>query len=170
MLKRQRTDVGGQVSDRSGAAVRFPPPVAGIMAIVAGYGLGRIVPIFSEYALPTPMRYWIGGIIVAASIGILGFWPIKLFKKTGQDVTPWSNTPEIVVAGPYRFTRNPMYLMMLFVCLGFAVIFSEAWILIFTPMLALVLYHIAIKHEEKYLAGKFGESYAQYKNLVRRWI
>lgn len=156
--------------DRSGAAVRIPPPVAGILTIIGGYVIGRFVPILTAFELSTPGRYWIGGLIVLLSGVILGIWPTRLFKDTGQNVTPWSETPEIIVRGPYKFTRNPMYLMMLEVNLGFAIILSEPWIVVLMPVLALVLYHIAIKHEEVYLEEKFGESYRAYKNTVRRWI
>ncbi len=156
--------------DKSGAAVRIPPPVTGILTIVIGYVLGRIFPILTTFDLPTPACYWAGGLIAAASIVVLGVWPIQLFKQSGQNPTPWSETPEIIVLGPYKFTRNPMYLMMLLVCLGFAIILSEAWILILTPVLAIVVYHIAIKHEEAYLEEVFGESYLDYKKTVRRWI
>ncbi|MDA0680475.1 MAG: isoprenylcysteine carboxylmethyltransferase family protein [Proteobacteria bacterium] len=156
--------------DRSGAAVRFPPPVAGILTIVAGYVMGRWIPLLTDYDLATPDRYWIGGGIALAALLVLGLWPIRLFRDTEQNVTPWSDTPEIIIEGPYKFTRNPMYLMMLLVNFGFAVIFSEPWILIFLPGLALALYHIAIKHEEIYLEQKFGESYLTYKRSVRRWI
>lgn len=156
--------------NKSGAAVRIPPPVAGILTVVIGYVLGRIVPILTAYDLAAPRRYWVGGILIAASIGILGVWPIQLFKKSGQNPTPWSETPEIIVLGPYKLTRNPMYLMMVLISLGFAIIFSEAWILILTPVLAIVLYHIAIKHEEAYLEKAFGEPYRNYRKTVRRWI
>lgn len=156
--------------DKRGAAVRIPPPLAGILTVAIGYVLGRVFPLFATFDLPTPDRYWAGGLFVAASIGVLGVWPIQLFKKSGQNPTPWSETPEIIVLGPYKFTRNPMYLMMLLVCLGFATILSESWILILTPVLAIALYHIAIKHEEAYLEEVFGDSYRDYKKLVRRWI
>ena len=156
--------------EKSGAKVRFPPPAAAVLVIVGGYSMGKLVPILATYDLAAPTRYWIGGAIVAISIIVLGAWPIRLFKKTNQNVTPWSETPEIIIQGPYTFTRNPMYLMMVMVALGFAVIFSEAWILIFTPVLAIALYHIAIKHEEIYLEHKFGDSYREYKKTVRRWI
>jgi len=156
--------------DKSGAAVRFPPPVAAILTIVAGYIIGRFVPLLSAYELTTPDRYYIGVAIIVISVVVLAIWPIRYFKETGQNVTPWSETPEIIVQGPFKFTRNPMYLMMLIVCVGFAIVFSEVWILILMPGLALVLYHIAIKHEEVYLDDKFGESYRAYKNTVRRWI
>ena len=162
--------MGENTVDKSGAAVRFPPPVAAIIAIIAGYGLGQLFPLLPSLALPAPARYWIGGAMVVAAIAVLGYWPISLFKKTEQNVTPWSETPEIIIVGPYKFTRNPMYLMMVLVCAGFAIILSEAWILILTPVLAFALYHIAIKHEEQYLADKFGDSYLNYKKNVRRWF
>ncbi|MGI9261340.1 MAG: methyltransferase [Woeseiaceae bacterium] len=157
-------------ADNTGAAVRIPPPVAGILTIVMGYLAGRVFPILTTFDLPTPSRYWAGGLIVAASIGVLGVWPIQLFKASGQNPTPWSETPEIIVLGPYKFTRNPMYLMMVLVCLGVAIMLSEAWLVIFTPALAIALYQIAIKHEEAYLEGVFGDSYLNYKKSVRRWI
>lgn len=157
-------------NDKSGAAVRIPPPVAGVLTIVIGYAIGKFIPILAAYELSVPGRYWIGGAIVLVAGIVLGIWPARLFKDTGQNVTPWSETPEIIIRGPYKFTRNPMYLMMMLVNLGFAVILSEAWIVVMMPILTLVLYHIAIKHEEVYLEDQFGDSYRAYKKSVRRWI
>jgi len=170
LLKRIKTDMQENGKDETGATVHFPPPIAGILTIIGGYIIGRFIPILTEYTLSAPGRYWIGGIIVLSAGSVLGLWPLLQFRDTGQNVTPWSGTPEIIVEGPYKFSRNPMYLMMLLVCIGFAVILSEPWILILTPVLAIVLYHIAIKHEEAYLEDKFGESYCTYKKTVRRWI
>jgi len=158
------------VSNDAGASVRFPPPVAAVLTIILGYLLGRFAPIFPVLDLATPMRYWLGAIIILAAVIVLGVWPIKLFNESGQNVTPWSTTPEIIVLGPYHFTRNPMYLMMVLVCFGCGIILSEIWLLVLTPVLGFALYHIAIKHEEIYLAEKFGDSYRAYKKSVRRWI
>ena len=155
---------------KAGAAVRVPPPILAIVTIVTGYVLDRFIPIFSSYDLPTPARYWIGGIVVAASGLILGVWPVIQFRDSGQDITPWTATPEIVVKGPYRFTRNPMYLMMLLVCIGFAILLSDPWILVLTPVCAWLLYRLAIRPEEAYLEQEFGDSYRVYKKRVRRWI
>ena len=63
-----------------------------------------------------------------------------------------------------------MYLMMVLVCIGFAIILSDPWILVLTPVCAWVLYQTAIKPEEAYLEEKFGDSYRAYKQTVRRWI
>jgi len=157
-------------TDKSGAKVRFPPPLAAALMIVVGYLLGRVAPIFPDFDLPTPIRYWLGALIIVGATGVLLVWPFQLFKKSGQNVTPWSATPEIIVQGPYQFTRNPMYLTMVLFCFACSIIFSEAWLLILTPVLGFVLYHIAIKHEEIYLEEKFGDSYRAYKQSVRRWI
>jgi hypothetical protein len=72
----------------------------------------------------------------------------SLIQQLGGDVTPWSVTPEIIVLGPYHFTRNPMYLMIMLVCFACAILFSEAWLLILISILRISLYHIAIKHEK----------------------
>ena len=156
--------------DRSGAAVRVPPPISAVLTIVAGYFLGRWLPLLTEYELATPDRYWIGGAVIVVSGFAFALWPLLLFRDTEQNPTPWSETPKIIVKGPYKFTRNPMYLSMVMFNFGFAIIFSEAWILAFMPILVLVLYHTAIKHEEAYLEEKFGESFLAYKRSVRRWI
>lgn len=152
------------------APVKFPPPILPIVTIVAGHILGRFVPLFPDVALPTPARYWVGGLICVAAILLLVVWPARQFQQSGQDPKPWTPTPEIVVAGAYRFTRNPMYLGMLVFCLGFAVILSDAWILILTPVCGWLILQTAIRHEEAYLEEKFGDSYRAYRDTVRRWI
>jgi len=159
-----------EAEQQHAAAVKFPPPILPIVTIVIGHVLGCFVPILSAYDLPAPGRYWVGGLIAAAAVLILGVWPIQQFKRSGQDVTPWTPTPEIVVSGPYKVTRNPMYLMMVLFCIGFAVILSDVWILILTPVCGWLIFLLAIRHEEVYLEEKFGDSYRAYKNRVRRWI
>lgn len=152
------------------AAVKFPPPLVGVLTILIGYGLGKIYPIIDGFLLPSPARYWVGGAICVIAAGLLLVWPFKLFRKIDQDPKPWTPTPDLIVVGPYKFTRNPMYLMMLLVCFGFAVILDEIWVLVLTPVCAIVIYLTAIRHEEAYLERKFGESYLEYKKRVRRWI
>jgi protein-S-isoprenylcysteine O-methyltransferase Ste14 len=159
-----------ETDEKHGAAVKFPPPILPILTIIAGHMLGRFFPIFVEYDLATPGRYWIGGLFTVAAILILGVWPFREFQRSGQDPKPWTPTPEIVVSGPYKYTRNPMYLMMVLFCIGFAVILSDVWILILTPVCGWLIYCLAIRHEEVYLEEKFGDSYREYKGRVRRWI
>jgi len=76
----------------------------------------------------------------------------------------------IVGAGPYRFTRNPMYLGMVLLCIAAAILLASEWILALTPVCALALWWFAVRPEEAYLEEKFGEGYRAYKRRVRRWI
>lgn len=152
------------------ARVRFFPPGIPLLAILAGIGLQRLLPIDPGFALPAPGRYLIGGAIIIAAILVLGLWPVRLFRKGGQSANPWKPTPQIETRGPYKFTRNPMYLQMVLVCIGAAIAMSNWWILLLTPLAAWALYSLVIKQEEAYLEAKFGEDYLAYKHKVRRWI
>jgi protein-S-isoprenylcysteine O-methyltransferase Ste14 len=156
--------------EKDGAAVRIIPPLVPLLTILAGIGLNRLWPLDMAPALPAPERYWIGGILVSAAVLILGAWPVVLFRRSGQSEIPWTPTPSIIEHGPYRHTRNPMYLMMVSVCLGVAVIIASFWILLLTPLCALLLHRFAILPEEQYLERKFGRDYLEYKSRVRRWL
>ena len=78
--------------------------------------------------------------------------------------------PAIIERGPYRLTRNPMYLQMVVACIGVAIAFANTWILLLVPVCAWALQALAIIPEEQYLERKFGEHYLAYKKRVRRWI
>ena len=155
---------------KDAAAVRLFPPGVPLLTILAGVGLNRLWPIELGFALPTPDRYWIGGLIVAGAFFGLGLWSVLIFRETGQDVSPWKPSPEIVERGPFRVTRNPMYLQMVVGCIGFAVALMNFWILALTPVCAWVLHRFAILPEESYLESKFGAAYLAYKDRVRRWV
>ena len=155
---------------RDAAAIRVPPPLYPLLTILLGVGLQRLWPLHVVPAGATPARYWIGGLIVAGAVLGLGLLPVVLFRRTGQSELPWTPTTSIVEQGPYRFTRNPMYLHMVLVCIGMAVLLWNAWILLLTPLCAWALHRFAILREEAYLEGKFGEAYRDYMHRVRRWI
>jgi protein-S-isoprenylcysteine O-methyltransferase Ste14 len=107
---------------------------------------------------------------VTLSILGLGFWSVLFFRRSGQNENPWKPTPAIVERGPYRITRNPMYLQMVLVCVGFALMLMNVWILLLTPLGAWILQRFAIEPEEAYLERKFGDDYRSYRQRVRRWI
>lgn len=154
---------------KDAAAVRVLPPVIPLMAILFGLGLNRLWPIRPGFDFPKPFRYWIGGVIVAGSFLVM-LWSVRLFQRTGQDANPYTPTPEIVESGPFRLTRNPMYLLMVLICLGIAVMLMNVWILLLIPLVAWMLQRLAILPEEAYLERKFGQKYLEYKNRVRRWL
>lgn len=152
------------------AAVRVLPPAVPLIVILLGILLNRLWPLDVGFELPTPERYWLGALIVAGAIVALGLWPVILFKRSGEDPNPWKPTSQIVQSGPFRYSRNPMYLQLVLVCIGFALMLGNLWILLLTPSAAFVLQRYAILPEERYLEAKFGEEYLAYKRRVRRWI
>ncbi|HKJ24569.1 MAG TPA: isoprenylcysteine carboxylmethyltransferase family protein [Myxococcota bacterium] len=155
---------------KDAAAVRVFPPGVPPLAILLGVGLQRVWPIELGFALPTPERYWIGGAIVAGAILGLGLPAVLIFRRGGQDENPWKPTPQIEERGPFRFTRNPMYLQMVLVCVGFAVLLANPWVLALGFVGGWGLQRLAILPEEAYLERKFGDAYLAYKRRVRRWL
>ncbi len=157
-----------ELKDR--ADVRLFPPGVPVITILIGVGLQRLWPLDLGFSLPAPGRYWAGGVLVVGSLLGLGLWSVILFRRSGQSVSPGTKTPEIVERGPFRITRNPMYLQMVLACLGFSVILSNLWILALKPVCGLILQRFSILPEEAYLERKFGEPYLDYKRRVRRWL
>lgn len=157
----------GEREGKDGAAVRFPPPVVYVLAILAGIGLQALLPLRAEPGRSVRLVLAVFALVLGVAL-MAG--AIRLFRKTGQDPKPWVETPEIIRDGVYRFTRNPMYvsLALLQIALGLGV--GNVWIVLLAPMSCTVVYFIAIRPEEAYLATKFGDGYLDYKRSVRRWF
>lgn len=154
--------------ENQGAAVRIPPPLIYLTALIAGALLhGFVVP--WHVGLGLGARIVVAAAAAGSGLALLG-GAFGLFKSTGQDPKPWLPTPEIISTGVYRFTRNPMYVSMalLQTAIGFG--FSNAWIVALVPPVLAVVCFTAVRHEEAYLEGRFGESYTAYKQSVRRWL
>lgn len=155
---------------KDAAAVRIMPPLIPLIAILLSVVLNRVWPITLGIAPITPGRYWIGGGLIVGAVFVLGLWPVMLFRRAGQNPIPWTPTPQIERRGPFRFTRNPMYLQMIVTCVGLAIIMVNWWLILFTPLVGWLLQHHVILPEEAYLAQKFGPEYLDYQRRVRRWL
>ena len=150
------------------AAVRVFPPAVPLLTILLGVAFNRLCPF--NLKLSALSRYGIGGAIVGVAVLGLGLYPVILLRRAAQSENPWTPTTEIVTRGPYRFTRNPLYLQMVLGCIGFAMLLRNIWILLLTPLCAWALQVLAILPEETYLERVFGDSYRSYKCRVRRWL
>lgn len=157
-------------SGKDAARVRIFPPAVPIGVILAAVGLNHVWPVDLGLEIPRAIRYWVGGTIVVGAILALGAWSVFVMRRSGQSENPWKPTYNIVERGPFRLTRNPMYLQMVIVCLGVAIALTNFWLLLLTPVCGLLLQYVAILPEEKYLEGKFGQAYLEYKKRVRRWL
>ena len=154
--------------EREGASVRVPPPVVFVgFAILGAAGERYIGEIPSAVDLPARIAF-------AVALGLAGVLfmvgAMRLFVATGQDPKPWRPSPELIAAGIYRVSRNPMYIGMALLQASIGVAIGNAWIVLLVPMSMATVHWIAIRHEEQYLGDKFGEAYVQYKRAVRRWL
>lgn len=159
---------GMKTNDGDGAAVRFPPPLVYLAALIAGVLLHAFVfPLSFELTLG--VRIGAASAAVLVGLAVIGS-AIGMFKKTGQDPKPWKTTPEIISTGIYRTTRNPMYVSLALLQAGIGIGLANGWVVVLILPVLVIIYAIAIRPEEAYLERKFGDAYTEYKKSVRRWI
>ncbi|WP_028347955.1 methyltransferase family protein [Bradyrhizobium murdochi] len=148
--------------DTAGVIVR--PPIAWGLAVLAGFALHWLMPL--PFLLPAG---WLGAIVFAAALALVA-WAISTMTRAGSNVPTNLPTTTIVEAGPYRFTRNPIYLGMVLGLIGLAIAFNSLWLLVTLVPFALVIRYGVIAREEAYLERKFGDVYRRYRARVRRWL
>jgi protein-S-isoprenylcysteine O-methyltransferase Ste14 len=152
-------------TDTSNAVVR--PPIVWALAFLAGLAVDWALPM--PWLPPSWPNAWIGAGVFAAAFA-LALWALLTFRSAGTEVETVKPTTVIVEDGPYRFTRNPIYLGMFLSLIGLAIGFNSYWILIALVPFYLVIRYGVVAREEAYLARKFGDVYLGYKSRVRRWF
>ena len=150
-------------ADTANVIVR--PPIAWALAVLAGLALNWLMPLpFLPAAVPTG---WVGGAVFAIALALVA-WAIVTMTRAGSNVPTNMPTTTIVDTGPYRFTRNPIYLGMFVGLVSLAVAFNSLWLLMTLVPFALVIRYGVITREEAYLERKFGDVYRRYRARVRR--
>jgi protein-S-isoprenylcysteine O-methyltransferase Ste14 len=152
--------------EKDSAQVRMPPPLLLLSALVLGWALGLLRP---WPLLEAAWRWAIGLSLFLVAIAVMRTC-LSIFRRHQTAVQPWKPSSALLAEGPYRFSRNPIYLCFLIFGSGIAFMASNAWMLVLMLPLALALRFLVIAKEEKYLEGKFGQAYLDYKGQVRRWI
>jgi protein-S-isoprenylcysteine O-methyltransferase Ste14 len=154
-----------ETTDRADVVIH--PPIAWGIAFVVGLAVDWLYPLpFVPSSVP---RVWVGGLVFAIGFA-LACWAIVTMRSAGTRIEIHKPTTTIVANGPYRFTRNPIYLGMLLGQTGFAIGFDTLWLLATLVPFYLVLRHGVIAREEAYLESKFGAVYLGYRSRVRRWL
>jgi protein-S-isoprenylcysteine O-methyltransferase Ste14 len=148
------------------ANVLLPPPLIFLAALVAGLLLHHVLPI---HWLPAAWADWIGGALVGIAVAI-GLSGVLALRAARTAIDPRKPTTAIVQAGPYGFSRNPLYVALILLCVGIAALSNALWILPLLIPAILVLRIGVIRREEAYLERKFGDAYRAYRARVRRWI
>ena len=158
--------MGMAVANSDSPHIHFPPPVVYAVGLVVGWLLGAIVPIGR---LPLTVSRFLGWTLVAGWFAV-GLPAVILFFRKGTTIRPDRPSSRLTVSGPYRFTRNPMYVSLALLYAGLAVLWSLIWALSVLPLVLLFIDRRIIVPEEQYLLRRFGAEYTAYKSRVRRWI
>ena len=148
------------------AQVMVPPPLVFLGYLIGALILNWIVP------FPAPWTFilrLVGRLAIIGGILFVGSAFLQM-RKSNTPVDPREPVSAFVTSGPYRFTRNPIYLGLFLIYLGFTLLAGTLWGLIASPFLIWTITQAVIHVEEIYLEEKFGEQYKQYRSRVRQWI
>jgi protein-S-isoprenylcysteine O-methyltransferase Ste14 len=142
------------------------PPVYLLAALALMAFFHGVLPM--AQILGSPYRY-AGLVVIALAIALI-IWAALRFRRAGTAIRPFEPSSALVTAGPYRFTRNPMYLGMAGTLLGAAVLMGSITPFIVIPAFAALVSERFIVDEEAMLERRFGQAYLDYKAKVRRWL
>jgi len=152
-------------ADTANVVVR--PPIAWAFAVGAGLALNWLMPL--PFLPAVVSAGWLGAMVFVLALALVA-WAISTMTRAGSNVPTNLPTTTIVEAGPYRLTRNPIYLGMVLGLIGLAIAFNGLWLLMTLVPFALVIRYGVITREEAYLERKFGDVYRRYRARVRRWL
>lgn len=147
----------------------IPVPWVYVLAYLVGVGFQLLIPF-----QPVPVAWFIPVKIAGAVLFLLGAffaaWSLLIFHKAKTTTTPGEQSREFIQKGPYKLSRNPMYVSLLLAYLGEAGLLVQVWPVFIIPLLIGYVNGVVIPLEEKTLLRDFKEAYADYLSKVRRWL
>ena len=150
------------------ANVRIPPPLLYAGALILGLVIGWILHIEGWQSYRTL------GLYAGGTLALLGLFLMLLaggmFRRAGTSVRPWEASSTLVTEGPYRKTRNPMYVGMTLIYIGLAIALHSIIALVLMIVVGIVMQTHVVAREERYLESRFGDDYRAYRQRVRRWL
>lgn len=147
--------------------VSIHPPTVFFAALIIGY----TIRIFAGGYLPLPgaIAEAAGGLMMLASL-VLMVAGVSVFSEKAEELRPATPSKALLTDGPYRYSRNPIYLAMVLFGAGFGVATQNLWIILTTTAAGLIINFFVIPPEETYLERRFGVDYREFKERVRRWV
>jgi len=146
--------------------IRILPPTIVLAAIVLMLGLHFFLPVMAVISWP----WRLCGIVPLGFGVVFNLWADDLFKKANTTVKPFEKSSSLIVAGPFRATRHPMYVGMTGILIGLWVLLGTLTSAAAIPLFVIVLSVFFIPAEEAMMVKQFGQEYREYKKKVRRWL
>lgn len=154
------------MSESDSPGIVIPPPLYIVLVVLLAFGLDQLWPISLEYS---PFMIWTGYAVVTVSVAVLLLCAWQ-FHRHETDIRPHKSATCMIKAGPYKYSRNPIYLSFLMLQLGYGLAIWQYWVVLLLPVSYLILRYHVIAREEAYLRRTFGEEYRQFCSQVRRWF
>jgi protein-S-isoprenylcysteine O-methyltransferase Ste14 len=154
---------------RDNPGVIAPPPLIYAVPLAVGLLLHARFPVRPLRLMPRVVRVVLGGSLVGLAVAVIAS-AFRKMVRAHTNVDPTQPTTALVVEGPFKFTRNPVYLSLTLLYTGISIIVNALWTMLLLPLVLLVMRKGVIDREERYLERKFGGQYLRYKASVRRWI
>jgi len=156
--------VDREIPDKPGVAA--PPP----LIYAGGFALGYLIENFLPTALfSESMSEFVGWSLIAFGV-LVAVFALSAFRRARTPVNPYAQATTLVTGGPFRFSRNPLYLALTVIYLGAAGLLNSLWPVLLLPAVLWFMHWGVIIREERYLERKFGPAYQEYKARVRRWL
>ena len=143
-----------------------PPPLIYAGPLAVGLLLNLKFPL---RFMPRKVAAILGVTLIGASVALVS-QAFQRMRRAGTNVNPTEPATVLVTEGPFKFTRNPLYLSLALFYAGVATLVNALWAMLLLPIVLFVVNREVIEREERYLERKFGEQYMKYKGRVRRWI
>jgi protein-S-isoprenylcysteine O-methyltransferase Ste14 len=156
-------------ANRTPPLMRIPPPLLFVATFLVGLGLQRLVPLTVHGTQLIRTSRLIGIGLLACAV-LIALSCVGLFLTAGTTLIPHGKASRLISAGPYRFTRNPMYLSLTLGYLGAAAVLAQIWPLLLLLLPLAIMNTVVIPFEEARLREGFGVTFGDYCKRVRRWI
>ena len=145
---------------------RFYPPVLLLMAVVLMVALHYVLPVARWLAWP-----WraLGALPIAMAL-LVGFWGAVQFRRHDTTIIPFEQSTALIAKGPYRYSRNPLYISMTLILVGLWILLGSLSPVVVVPLFVWWISTRFIANEERHLEAQFGRTYLEYKTKVRRWL
>ena len=142
------------------------PPLLYAIALAIGFLLQWLVP---RPIMPSMGRYWIGGVLLVSGV-LLAIRGRRAMELAGTNVNPTLPSTALVATGPFRFSRNPLYVALTLMYAGLALLANALWVLVLIVPVMILMHYGVVRREERYLEAKFGAAYTEYRSRVRRYV
>jgi protein-S-isoprenylcysteine O-methyltransferase Ste14 len=150
----------------TGAQIRLIPPVVYFAPFTVTWALQWWRP----WTIPGGVALTVAGLALVAGGIALMLWAFFTLRRANTTVIPWEQVSAMVSTGPFRFSRNPIYLADAITYIGGSLLIRSWWPLLVLPGIVLVMRRMVIDREESYLSKRFGDGYGEYQLRVRRWL